>query len=314
MSDQPQVSVIIPTYNRSEFLRVAVGSALTQTLQDLEIIVVDDASEENTEEVISQFDDKRVRLIRHETNQGVSAARNSGVMNSRGKYIAFLDDDDEWFPEKIERQWDLLEKSPKTVGVVYTGWVGADAATGRIIYNLAPSHKGDIFEVMVLQDSLAPTSSFFVRKECFEKVGLFDIELQYGEDFDMWLRIAREFQFDYLKEPLVRYSIPDNKKQSLSSNYELRIKVGEAQVKKYAGIFALHSKHYSRRYLDLGVLYCYTSNVSKGRAAFIKAIKIWPFEPRSYFNLTLSLLGPGPFRTLKNLKENIRRFILVPSS
>lgn len=305
MNDEPQVSVIIPTYNRSEFLRVAVSSALAQTLQDFEIIVVDDASEEDTGEVISQFEDKRIRLIRHERNQGVSVARNSGVVNSRGKYIAFLDDDDEWFPEKIQRQFDLLEQSPKNVGVLYTGSLAVESGSGKTLYQLVPTQKGNLFEEMLLQDSLAPTSTFFVRKDCFEKVGLFDVEFEHGEDFDMWLRIAKEFQFDYLKEPLIKFTVPD-KKSSLSSSYEARIRGGEAQLKKYGAMFALDRRHYSRRYLDLGVLYCCNGNVRKGREAFLQAIKIDPLEPRPYFNLGLSVFGPNNFKKLKNLKEKIR--------
>ena len=90
----PDVSVIIPTYDRSEFLRTAIASVLAQTLQDFEIIVVDDASADDTQEVVGNLDDGRIRYIRHEINKGVAATRNTGVLNSKGKYIAFLDDDD----------------------------------------------------------------------------------------------------------------------------------------------------------------------------------------------------------------------------
>ena len=102
----PDVSVIIPTYDRSEFLRTAIASVLAQTLQDFEIIVVDDASADDTQEVVGNLDDGRIRYIRHEINKGVAATRNTGVLNSKGKYIAFLDDDDKWFPEKLtEHGW-----------------------------------------------------------------------------------------------------------------------------------------------------------------------------------------------------------------
>jgi glycosyltransferase involved in cell wall biosynthesis len=304
MSGQPEVSIIIPTYNRAGFLKTAITSALAQTLQDFEVIVVDDASQDDTEKVLRQFQDSRITLIRHETNQGVAAARNTGVVNSKGKYIAFLDDDDEWLPDKIERQFNLLEKSPKFVGVVYTGWVGVDAASGRILYQLTPTERGEIFEVMLLQGTLAPTSSVFLRRECFEKAGLFDLDFEYGEDFEMWLRIAQAFEFEYIEEPLVRYSVP-HKKRSLSANYDLMIRGAEAQLRKYAEIFALHRKSHSRFYLSLGVLYCYNGNVRKGRQAFLKGITRCPFEPRHYFNLGLSLLGAKNFKKLKTLKERI---------
>ena len=305
----PDVSVIIPTYDRSEFLRTAIASVLAQTLQDFEIIVVDDASADDTQEVVGNLDDGRIRYIRHEINKGVAATRNTGVLNSKGKYIAFLDDDDKWFPEKLKKQFDLLETRPRIVGGVYTGSLAVEATSRKTLFRLTPTKRGNIFDEIFMQDSIAPTSTFFLRKECFEKVGLFDVSLDFGEDFDMWLRISKEFQFEYIEQPLVTFSVPDNK-PSLSANYELKIRGTEAQLKKYASFYALDRKTYSRRYLKLGVLYCYNGNISKGREALIRAIKIYPFDPRHYFNLALSLLGANNFKKLKTLKETVGRLNL----
>src|SRR5262245_7479203 len=119
----PKVSVIVPTRDRAEYLRVAITSVLSQTFQDFELIVVDDASAENNFEVISSFHDDRIKFIRHETRKGGSAARNTGIINSSCDYIAFLDDDDEWFPDKIAKQIHLLHSSPPDVGCIYTGYV-----------------------------------------------------------------------------------------------------------------------------------------------------------------------------------------------
>ena len=302
MSGHPKVSVVVPTYNRTGFLRAALASALAQTLQDFEIIVVDDASQSDTEKVIRQFEDNRITLIRHETNQGVSAARNTGVASSKGKYIAFLDDDDEWLPHKLEKQLRVLENNP-SVGVVYTGSFAIDASSRQIVNQLMPKERGYLFEKLCVQKSIAPTSSFLLRKHCFEKVGLFDPYLEFGEDFDMWLRISKEFEFEYLEEPLVRFSVADGR-CSLSANYEVMIRGKEAQLRKHAYLFAQDSKNYSRCYLGLGVLHCYSGNVKKGRESFIKAIKIYPFEPRHYFNLFLSVLGAKNFKKWKILKED----------
>src|SRR5258705_10332336 len=107
----PKVSVIIPTYNRAECLRSAITNVLNQTFQDFEIVVVDDSSQDHTREVVNSLDDKRIKYIRHERNKGVAAARNTGVSNAKGDYIAFLDDDDEWFPEKLKKQCAVLEAS-----------------------------------------------------------------------------------------------------------------------------------------------------------------------------------------------------------
>src|SRR5215510_16389067 len=129
----PAVSVIIPTYNRAEFLRLAITSVLNQTFQDFEIIVVDDASEDHTHEVVSDFSDKRIKYIRHEANKRVSAARNTGVLSASGDYIAFLDDDDEWLPRTLQMQVALLEDSTSIVGGVYTGYVQIDRYTGQVL-------------------------------------------------------------------------------------------------------------------------------------------------------------------------------------
>jgi len=298
----PKVSVIIPTHNRADILREAITSVLSQSFSDFEIVVVDDASRDNTSEVVRAIDDQRIKYLRHETNRGVALARNTGVLNSTGQYIAFLDDDDEWLPDKLKKQYDLLEGSPVIVGVVHTGSFAVDVSSRKILRQLTPTKRGKIFDEMFIQNSIAPTSTFFLRRECFERVGLFDVKLEFGEDFDMWLRIAKEFQFEYIEEPLVKFSVSNNK-SSLSANYELKIRGGEAQLRKYAALFALNSKVHSRRYLDLGVLYCYKGDVIKGRKALIKAIKIYPFEPKYYFNLCLSLLGANNFKILKQLKE-----------
>src|SRR2546429_9117536 len=117
----PKVSVIIPTYNRAEFLCSAITSVLNQTFHNFEIIVVDDASQDHTREVMNSLGDKRIRYIRHEKNKGVAATRNTGLVNAKGTYIAFLDDDDEWLPEKLQKQFNLLESCQNIVGVVYTG-------------------------------------------------------------------------------------------------------------------------------------------------------------------------------------------------
>src|SRR3989442_437688 len=103
-----KVSVIIPTYNRAEFLGLALTSVLNQTFQDFEILIIDDNSQDSTQEVVTNFGDERIKYIRHDVNKRVAAARNTGVANSNGEYIAFLDDDDEWFPDKLQIQLDLF--------------------------------------------------------------------------------------------------------------------------------------------------------------------------------------------------------------
>ena len=124
MAEKPTVSVIIPTYNRAHLIDRSIQSVLNQTYQDFELIVVDDRSTDNTEDIIRQFreKDKRIKYIKHDKNKGGSAARNTRIKNSVGKYIVFQDSDDEWFPEKLEKQMKIFETASLEVGVVYTGF------------------------------------------------------------------------------------------------------------------------------------------------------------------------------------------------
>ena len=128
----PLVSVIIPTRNRVEMLCRAVNSVLSQTFDNLECIVVDDESHDNTEKVINSFEDDRLKYFRHEKNKGASAARNTGIRQSKGGLIAFLDDDDEWIATKLEKQVPLLKGLPERFGMVYC-WMDYYDANNKLV-------------------------------------------------------------------------------------------------------------------------------------------------------------------------------------
>ena len=124
------VSVIIPTHDRPEWLRSSISSVLQQTFQDLEVIVIDDASTVPVDDVIGSFHDTRIHYMRLEKSQGVAAARNVGLKHSQGKYIAFLDDDDSWLPPKLAKQVGLLDRSPSDYGCLYSGRRNIDPGNG----------------------------------------------------------------------------------------------------------------------------------------------------------------------------------------
>ncbi len=298
-----KVSVIIPTYNRAEFLRSAIKSVLDQTFQDFEIIVIDDASTDDTPGIIDDFNESRIRYLRHEINEGGSATRNTGIKVSNGKYIAFLDDDDEWLPEKLEMQVQVLESSLPEVGGVYTGFLKIDRTTGRVLEKVIPSKRGNLFKELVIGNVIGTASTPLLRKECFQKVGLFDENLPSSQDLDMWIRIAKDFHFECIRKPLVKKYI--HNRRQIVTNVEATIKGREIIIKKN-GKFASNKKGYSYFCLWLGVCYCYSGDIKKGRKAFLKAIGLYPFEIRHYFNLGLSLLGADAFKRLRGIKRLIR--------
>jgi glycosyltransferase involved in cell wall biosynthesis len=299
------VSVIIPTRNRLAYLQSAITSVLNQTFRDFEILVIDDSSEPAARDAVTSFADQRIKYIRHENNKGVAASRNTGLLNSTSNYIGFLDDDDEWVPEKLAKQCELLKKSPSAVGAVYTGAVAVGSTSRNILFEVHPRARGHIFDDVLTRNSLTPTSTILLRRECVEKVGFFDETLKYGEDCDMWLRISRDFHFDYIDEPLVRISVHDNHQQLSGNydNYEAVLRSIQKQLVKYAAEFAANRKAHSLRYLALGELYCGVGDIQRGREAFFKAIRLHPAHVRHYYNLGLSFLGAEKFKKFKEIRN-----------
>lgn len=199
----PKVSVIIPAYNAMSYLPETLESVFGQTFTDLEILIVNDGSLDDIVEWASQIGDSRVKFI-SQANQGVSAARNTGIIKAQGEYIAFLDADDLWQPTKLEKQVHCLEANP-TVGLAYTWTNFIDEfgqSTGVSIFSHA---EGNVWQEIVVRDMVSTGSSTMIRAECFDKVGLFDSDLCVGEDRDMWTRIAAYYPFAVIKEPLTLY-------------------------------------------------------------------------------------------------------------
>jgi glycosyltransferase involved in cell wall biosynthesis len=292
----PKISVIILTHNRAALLPRAISSVLNQTYQSFELLIVDDASKDNTREVVGSFCDNRTTYIRHEVNKGEAASRNTGILNSKGEYIAFLDDDDEWLPKKLEMQVNLLESCSERVGGIYAGSLRIDQGTGAVLSQWLPSKRGYLYNEISINNCIGTPSSVLLRKKCFDLVGMFDESIVYGPDYDMWVRISKEFHFEYIREPLIKYFVHDNR---LSTNSEKMIRGLEAQLEKHGSFFATNSKGYARRYRSLGKLYCYNGDVSKGRRAFLKAMRIYPFDIKHYLDFCLSLLGAENYRRSK---------------
>ena len=186
----PTVSVIIPTYNRVHLIRRAIQSVLNQTYQDFEVIIVDDGSTDNTEEVVKSFNDPRIRYIRHEKNKGAATARNTGIKAARGKFIAFQDSDDEWLPEKLEKQMKVFENTPAKVGVVYTGfWKIENNKKIYIPFSWVKQKEGNIHKEL-LKGNFVTTQSIVARKECFKKAGMFDEKLPRFQDWELVIRLS----------------------------------------------------------------------------------------------------------------------------
>jgi glycosyltransferase involved in cell wall biosynthesis len=194
----PLVSVIIPTYNRGWIVRDAIESVLGQIYADFELIVVDDGSTDRTPQILDDYGDK-LRVIR-QANQGVSAARNHGISESSGPLIALLDSDDIWLPKKLSVQDDFFKRNPAAL-ICQTEeiWIRNGLRVNPGKRHRKPS--GMIFE-RSLELCLVSPSAVMVRRELFEKVGLFDESLPACEDYDLWLRVGCRFPVHLIDKPL----------------------------------------------------------------------------------------------------------------
>lgn len=197
---EPMVSVIIPTYNRPRWLPEAIDSVLAQTYPNLEIIVVNDGSTDNTEEVLSPYMDKIVYLYKE--NGGPASAVNAGLEVAEGKYISRLDDDDLILERKLELQVKKFEENP-SLGLVATDWHEIDE-NGDIIRTVkVPDFERYGILLTLLLEDIFCQPTVMVKKECHHKVGLY--RDGYAQDYDMWIRIARHFPVGVIHQPLAKY-------------------------------------------------------------------------------------------------------------
>ncbi len=187
----PLVTVVTPAYNVARYVGATVDSVLRQTFRDFEYLVIDDGSTDNTVDVLKAHagDDPRFRLVRGE-HRGPSAARNAGIRAAKGEYIAFVDGDDRWHPKFLERQLQLIQSLPPDVGAVFCR-SRLVLENGTLVFlQWQRAGRYDFDDLLVNNNPTRNGSSLLVRKSCFKDVGVFDEDLHYIEDLDMWLRIA----------------------------------------------------------------------------------------------------------------------------
>ena len=245
----PTVSVIIPTYNRASLLPRAIHSVLNQTYQDFEVIIVDDCSTDNTEQVVASYKDSRILYICLDQNSGSSAKpRNIGLKQATGKYIALLDSDDEWLPENLEKQVTKFSLVSKEVGVVYCGLLMIPQNGIPTISH--PILKGSLWPLM-LERCYTSVSSSLIKKECFDRAGLFD-ETSLVPHYDMWIRLAKYYEFDYIPETLTKYHQHPNQ---FSNNKLREIQALEVLLEKYHKDYQKYPAELRRAQLTLVLTY-----------------------------------------------------------
>ena len=230
-----QISVIILTYNRANLLKEGISSVLKQTYQNFELIIVDDGSLNNTEKIVKGFKDQRIVYLKHEKNRGVAASCNTGVKKAVGSYVFILNDDDlivPWALEKLIKK--IMQSDLEKLGGVYgwSWWIDDKGKTLRII-NL--KERDYIFDTVLKKQVF---TNLLIKKGVFEKAGLYNENLLTNEDFDFYLRMAKNYQFDFVPEIL---TIIRTHSQAHLSTFTRRHIRGHAKIiEKYSGNWRSH--------------------------------------------------------------------------
>jgi len=208
--EDPLISVIIPTYNRANFLPNAILSVINQTYQNWELIIVDDGSTDNTKHIVEEFikKDSRIKYF-YQENKGQPFAMNTGIKLSKGKFIAFLDDDDEWYLEKLEKQIEFLNKDENIVLVFSDVIIRGGYLDGMRSSEVSKPYCGYVYPKLLLRNFLT-ASSVVIKRKVLDEMGYFDtfhcIKITQTQDYDMWLRIAKKYKIGYVPEVLVKYN------------------------------------------------------------------------------------------------------------
>lgn len=287
MSEDPLVSVVLPTYERGHVLEHAIESVLAQTYEQFELIVVDGGSTDETPTVIESFADSRITYLRREEPTGVSAARNVGVQEGEGDLIAFIDSDDRWFDEKLAMQVDALTAAPRTCGVVYTGMT---KEYGDPLDRDGSS--GDVRETMRRLEVPTYTSTLLMTREAFKTVGGFDERLPCFEDWELCLRLSQNYRFAYVDEPLVEKGTSDD---NISAEPE-RLSTAIRRIRqKHEG---LPSTTLARLLTDAGITYCEAGRLHEGRPYLRRSLRHNPRQPTALCALVLTFTAPLIFDAL----------------
>jgi glycosyltransferase involved in cell wall biosynthesis len=285
----PRISVVLPTHNRAEYLALAVASALAQTESDIELIVVDDASTDSTPELLADLAvaDKRIHVIRNNVSVGGAGARNAGIQASRGEWVAFLDDDDEWLPQKLERQRALLDMTPAAVACS-CDYIQISPSGSTKLVQLP---KNISFDEILRENRLGGASMCFCSRALIMSIDGFDVQFRSGQDWDLWVRIREQGAVAVCNEPLVRYLSHEGVRISNNMNAQ------------YAGNRRFFFKHRKKMNLEVRrhlLAYC----------SFIKSRQTSRSFSNRLLHLKMAFISSGWRHKLEYVRSSLPRLLL----
>ena len=287
------VSVIVPVYNGERYIRETLESVFAQTYQDYEIICMDDGSNDASLAILNEYRD-RIKVVQ-QANTGQAGARNAGAKIGTGKYLAFLDQDDRWYPQKLERQVAILEANPEAVMVhCDMDWINETGdVTQRSLVSAShrSAHKGVTMPQLVGWDPCIYPSTMLIRRVAFDRVGGFDPELRsYGEDIDLMLRLRPEGLFIFLEETGTQY-----RKHSTNfsgSGSDAMFRCAEKFFQKLEGCYvgdkkrqALLNRFFAKLYSDWGKMKMRSGLRGEAQRLLLRSLRYYPWQFRTYSRL-----------------------------
>jgi len=293
----PKVSVVIVTYNRPDYIPLAIQSVLDQTFQDLEILVVDNGVEKPAIKIVESFNDSRIKYLPQIKNTGCSGGKNVGIENARGEYVAFLDDDDVWLSEKLELQMEAFKKNPEA-GFCFTAIT--EIRDKGETNSLVPEGFGDYFEFAMRKFNGFLSSTLLIKKEVFEKVGLLDESFPSHTDIDLIIRITKKYKGVAINKPLIKMTLTSDHEQ-MGSSYKRRIAGRHLLLDKYWEDFEKRPLVLSKHLMLLAKFYRNDRQYKKARGMFLKTFKTY-FRPMALVHYISLLFGGLGYRLFKSIK------------
>jgi len=252
---KPAFTIITPTFKRKKLLKRCIESIFSQTYQNFEHIIIDDADDKNVAKMVKETNDKRIRYYAMKKNAGVAKARNTGIQMALGKYICFLDDDDAYYPGYLGKVYDLFQQNDNKIGFIWTGIKKIDSSVDneKILLNKKWPSGFDSNETgLAVASSIGSGYGVCVQKKCIEEIGLFDEKLEVSEDTDLMIRLAQTYEFKTVPEILVNIYKHSDKQLSDDKNsskkwhsYKLIMKRHSEFLNKYAPVLHSHTKAYA---------------------------------------------------------------------
>jgi glycosyltransferase involved in cell wall biosynthesis len=297
------VSVIIPTFRRSDFLVRSIKSAINQSYKNIEIIVVDDNQGndfyrvEVKSKIKNNFGTDTLTYIEHGSNKGLPAARNTGIRAAKGQFIAFLDDDDEWLPQKIEKQMELFESLSESYGVVSCGW-NLIHSVNHYEKQVYPNARGDLSKILGV-NHFSPPSMILVKRSFLEAVQGFDENFRWRQDVELYFRLSQHCLFDFVDECLVNYYFHEG---SMSRNVEQKLNAINQFIDKHKVKLLENKVPWSEIHERKGDLAASSGKLIVSTRAFVVAFSNRPTRVQILGKLVASFFGAQRYRKIRGIK------------